>query len=245
MALQRESWTWNSARLPAPARVVRWGHFGTPVLLFPSAGGDFEEVERFHLVQALNALIEAGRIKVFSIDGIAGKAWLRGTNPSEQCAHAQSLYEAYVHEEVVPHIRRDCHSDTIEIITAGAAIGAFNAVAHLCRHPEVFRAAIGMSGTYDLSGYLQGGFTPGMYAASPLHYLPDLSEGSQLDALRHRFVQLATGEGTYEVPEQSRRMAGTLAGKRIPNRLDLWGREHAHAWSTWREMLPKYLTALA
>ena len=47
MSAAKHSWTWSSQRLPEPARVARWGHFGTPLLLFPTAGGDFEEVERF------------------------------------------------------------------------------------------------------------------------------------------------------------------------------------------------------
>ena len=51
--MDKKNWSWNTQRLPEPARVVRWGHFGTPVLLFSTAGGDYEEVERFHLVRVL------------------------------------------------------------------------------------------------------------------------------------------------------------------------------------------------
>jgi esterase/lipase superfamily enzyme len=243
--MQRENWTWKSSRLTEPARVVRWGHFGTPVLLFPTAGGDFEEVERFNLVRVLGELIEAGRIKVFSVDGVAARAWLRGTYPPEHCARVQSLYDAFIYEEVVPFIRRDCQSERIEIIVAGASIGAYNAVASLCRHPDVFRVAVALSGIYDLSKYLQSGFTQELYLASPLHYLPGLDEGRQLHDLRRRFVQLGTGEGDYETPAESRRLAGTLGARGIPNHLDLWGRDHAHTWRTWREMLPRYLSTYA
>jgi esterase/lipase superfamily enzyme len=243
--MQRETWTWTGSRLAEPARVVRWGHFGTPVLLFPTAGGDFEEVERFHLVRVLADLIEAGRIKVFSVDGIAARAWLRGTHSPQHCARVQSAYDAYIYEEVVPLIRRDCHSERIELIAAGASIGAYNAVASLCAHPDVFRVAVAMSGMYDLSKYLQSGFTQDLYMASPLHYLPGLDEGRQLHDLRRRFVQIATGEGDYEEPGESRRLAGALAARGIPNHLDVWGRGHAHSWSTWREMLPRYLSAYA
>ena len=31
-------------------QVVRWGNYGLPLLLFPTAGGDAEEVERFYLI---------------------------------------------------------------------------------------------------------------------------------------------------------------------------------------------------
>jgi esterase/lipase superfamily enzyme len=55
---------WYSARVEQEISLVRWGHWGQPVLVFPTAGGDAEEIERMHLVGAVSALIEAGRIKV-------------------------------------------------------------------------------------------------------------------------------------------------------------------------------------
>ena len=51
-----------------------WGRWGiAPVLLFPTAGGDAEEVERFKLIHVLEPLLGAGRIKVYSVDSIAGQ----------------------------------------------------------------------------------------------------------------------------------------------------------------------------
>ena len=32
--------------------VARWGHWGAPVLLFPTAGGDAEEIERMQVIGA-------------------------------------------------------------------------------------------------------------------------------------------------------------------------------------------------
>jgi esterase/lipase superfamily enzyme len=236
--MQRESWTWTSTRLGEPARVVRWGHFGTPILLFPSAGGDSEEVERFHLVGALADLVDGGRIKVFSVDGSAARAWLRGTVPPDDCVRTQSLYDAYIDTEVVPLIRRDCQNDTIEIIAAGAAIGAYSAVSALVRLPSVFRVAIALSGIFDLSKYLVSGFTPALASVSPLHSLPALAN----DAVLRRFALLATGEGAYEQPAESERMSAALGAARVNHKLEKWGRSYPHSWNTWREMLPRYVS---
>jgi esterase/lipase superfamily enzyme len=234
--MQRESWTWTSARLAAPARIARWGHFGTPVLLFPSAGGDFEEVERFHLVGAVRELIDAGRIKVFSVDGLAARAWLRGAHSPEHCARIQTQFDAYIDAEVVPLIRRDCQSDTIEIIAAGPAFGAYSAVAALRRLPGMFRVVIGMSGIFDLSKYLTAGFTPALRAVSLLPSLESIGERA-----RSRFVLLATGEGDYESPADSKLMAAALETAGVPSRLEMWGTGFSHGWNTWRAMLPRYL----
>jgi len=34
---------WYTHRLYQEVRLSRWGHYGRPVLLFPTAGGDSEE----------------------------------------------------------------------------------------------------------------------------------------------------------------------------------------------------------
>jgi len=235
---------WYSEHVEQAIRLVRWGEFGTPVLLFATAGGDAEEIERFGLVGALGELLDAGRIKVYSVDSIAGRSWVQRDDPRHSM-WLQSRFDAMIYSEVVPAIRADCNSDGIEIVACGASIGAFNAVASLCRHPDVFRTAIGMSGTYDLSRWLQGHWSDDFYFASPLHWLPDHPEDDALSVLRQRFVVLATGQGRWEEPAESWRMSHVLGSRGIPNRVDLWSESHEHDWPTWREMLPLYLDDLA
>jgi esterase/lipase superfamily enzyme len=157
----------------------------------------------------------------------------------------QNQFDGCMYNEVLPAIRNDCRSHDIEILTAGASIGAFNALAFLCRHPDAVRAAIGMSGSYDFQHWL-GGYTPmDFYFSSPLHFLPNLNGGWQLDLLRRRFALLAFGQGRWESPDESWRMASVLGSKGIPNRVDAWGHEYDHDWPTWRKMLPQYLDWLA
>ncbi len=235
--MQKQAWTWTTQRLPEPARMARWGHFGTPVVIFPTAGGDFEEIERFQLIAALAGLIDGGRIKAYSIDGLAVRAWLSATSSRRDCARLQDRYDSFVYEEVLQRIREDCHDDRIEPILSGASLGAFAAISGLCRYPDAFRAAIGLSGVYDLPRRYGG---EGSSAFSPLACLKTL-KGEPLERLRHRAIVLGSGEGDYESPADSKRMADACAAKAIPCRLSLWGAEHDHTWSTWREMLPRLL----
>jgi esterase/lipase superfamily enzyme len=233
--MQKETWSWATTRLaaswpanlPAPTtvRVSRWGHYGTPVLLLPSAGGDCEEVERFKLLDAIKPLIEHGRVKVFSVDGIVAHPWLHARAPIAECTRAQRAWETLIHDEVVPLIRRDCHSDSIEVYTAGAAFGACSALGLICHYPDVFRGAIAMSLSFSM----------------PMQW----AEGRQLTQLRQRFVEIGSGEGSFERPLYSREFAQALSARGVPNHLDMWGRRYAHGWATWREMLQKYVTAIA
>ena len=238
--MEKDVTRWHSQRLERDVQLVRWGHYGTPVLLFPTAGGDAEEVERFHLIRVLEPLISEGRIKVYSTDSVAGRAWISGDHGAEYCSRLQNRFDAFVYEEITPAIRTDCASEDIEIIATGASIGAFNAVATVCRHPDAYRMAIGMSGTYDLSKYLEGRMYSDFYFSSPVHYLPDL-EGPQLERLRTRFILLPSGEGNWEDIGESWRLARILGARKVPNRVDPWGPQWHHEWETWREMLPKYL----
>jgi esterase/lipase superfamily enzyme len=240
----KDTTRWYSSIVEQEVQLVRWGHMGTPVLLFPTAGGDAEEIERFHLIRVLQPLLDAGRIKVYSTDSIAGKVWFSGEHSAEYCSRMQNCFDSLIYNEITPAIRSDCRTPDIEIITAGASIGAFNAVATVCRHPDAFKLAIAMSGTFDLSKYLEGSSNLDFYFSSPLHYLPQL-EGPQLDMLRKRLILLPTGEGDYEDIDESWRVARVLGAKGVPNRVDLWGPEYHHDWNTWREMLPKYLDEFA
>lgn len=232
---------WRSDRLQREVTMVRWGTFGQPVLVFPTAGGDAEEIERMHLVGALGPLIEAGKLKVYSCDSVAGRGLLtREGSPAHQM-WLQNQFHQYIRHEVVPAIRADCQSPDAELWAAGASIGAFHAVAAVCRFPDVFARACAMSGTYDLRRFYEATeFTDDFWVSSPLHFLPTLG-GRHLDVLRTRLIVLASGEGRAEDLGESWRMANVLGQRGVPNRVDPWGPAWPHDWQTWREMLPKYL----
>jgi esterase/lipase superfamily enzyme len=145
--------------------------------------------------------------------------------------------------EVVPAIHADLGGQAMDVITTGASIGAFNAVALVCRYPDAFAAAVGMSGTYRIERFYDEAWSQNLYFSAPLQFLPGL-EGPQLDRLRERRVILASGEGEWEDIGESWRMAEALGAKGIPNRVDSWGPQWPHEWHTWRRMLPQYLDEL-
>src|SRR6187402_1647523 len=89
---------WESDRLKQPIGLARWGHYGVPVLVFPTAGGDAEEIERNHLLDHLASLIEEGRIKVYSCDSTAGRAMTaRDGSPGYRCWLFNQFQQAIAH----------------------------------------------------------------------------------------------------------------------------------------------------
>ncbi len=243
--MSRVAQSWYSERVQREVQVVRWGETGVPVIWFPTAGGDAEEVERFLLVDALAPLLEAGRLKLYSLDSVPGQVWLTGGNRPPFATAIQSAFDAFVVEELIPAVHADCGGRELEVMVSGASIGAYNALATICRHPDLVSTAICLSGTYDLSKFLEGDMDEDWYLSSPLHFVPNLPEGHEhLNRLRERFILLAHGAGRWEDPEESWRVADCLGARAVPNRVDEWGQEWDHDWPTWREMLPQYLHAL-
>jgi len=234
---------WYSGRVQTEVTVVRWGLVGRPVLVFPSAGGDAEEIERNGLVDACGPLLAAGLVKLYSVDSVAGQAMVAKTGSVEHRMWLLNQFQEFVRAEVVPAIHADLGGHAMDIIATGASIGAFNAVAVLCRYPDVFGAAIGMSGSYRIERFYDEAASQDLYFSAPLQFVPGLS-GPQLDRLRQRFVLLASGEGDWEDVDSSWRMADCLGARGIPNRVDNWGPQWPHEWSTWRRMLPQYLREL-
>ncbi len=216
------------------------------MLVFPTAGGDAEEIERMLMIKVLTPLIEQGRIKVYSVDSVAARNWGDTAVPGPYKARLQNAYDEFIADEVIPAIRRDCDDDEISITVAGASIGAFNAMATLCRHPDAVERAICMSGTYDVHRFMKGLELPNKdyHFASPLNFLPYLEGGPQLERLRERQAIMCHGGGRWEDPEQDWQMAAVLGSKGVPNRVDPWGEGYDHDWPTWRAMLPKYLEEL-
>ncbi len=239
MDLRQQIDGWHSPILDKDMPIVSYGHWGHPVLLFPTAAADFLENERFGLVGAAGPMIEAGRVRIFSIDSINKLSWMDEGLPVPEKARRQALYARYVEEEVVPYIRGACQNPDLRVATAGASFGGFHAANTLFRRPDLFDAAIAMSGFCDLApDYLHGYSDDNVYFNNPAWYLPNL-EGHSLHLLRTSCqIHVLTGQGAYEAPHASRQLSELLHRKEIPHFLDVWGHDVDHDWPWWRKMLP-------
>jgi esterase/lipase superfamily enzyme len=92
--VSKEKTTWKSPALGGrEITLVRYGFSGTPLLLFPTAGGDAEEPERFHLIDVIGPFIADLRLKVYCVDSVAGKAWLSECKTLDDAARFQNRFD--------------------------------------------------------------------------------------------------------------------------------------------------------
>lgn len=235
--------SWHSPALDKRMEIVTYGHYGFPLLMFPTAAADFLEYERFHLIDAIAPYIDGGKVKVFSINSINRDAWMnKDVHPGHR-AWMQKLYNDYVTEEVVPYIWNSCQG-RFGIITTGASLGGYHAANQLFRRPDLFDGMIALSGNFNIRNFSDGFYNEHVYFNDPLAYIPNLNDDRYLPLLRQKkHIYILTGQGSYENPQSSRDLANVLASKEIPHVLDLWGFDMPHDWPTWRAMLPYYLGA--
>lgn len=237
----REIREWHSPRLNKKMEIVRYGHHGFAILLFPSAAADFLEYERFHLIDAIKPFIDKGICKVYSINSINSESWMNSSMTTRDKAIRHEQYNGYITEEVVPFIHTDCNG-LVPIVTSGVSLGAHHAANSLFRRPDIFSGTIAMSGTYDLKLYTGNYWDDNCYFNSPVHYLRNLGAGTWLPQLQSkRHIYFMTGQGPYEHAPSSIEMGAILGGKGIPNYIDVWGKEWSHDWPTWRAMMPSAL----
>lgn len=242
--MRRDEHGWFSPALGRDMHVARYGDYGKPLILFPTAGGDHLDNERFKLIEVLRPLIEARRLKVYCCGSISAQAWCDDKAPPWHKSWLQDRFDDYLHGELLPAVRSDS-GQVPTVAAAGASLGGYNAITAACRHPADFDLAIGLSGTYDFDRWMGQHRDLAYYYNQPLYFVPNLPDGPQLDALRAvRFV-VASGRGRYEAPDESRRIAEVLRAKGVRDVfLELWDGSWHHDWPTWRAMLPLFLDKL-
>ncbi|OLT41870.1 esterase [Serinicoccus sp. CNJ-927] len=226
--------------------IIRYGHWGRPVLVFPSEAGRAWDFENNGMIDAVAPLLADGRIKLYAVDSFDHLTWSDNSLPTEERARRHGAYERWILDTVVPLVDEDSPGHG-RIVTVGASMGGFHAINFALKRPDVFGVGISLSGNFDPSSWHGWGeLGEATYFANPTAYVAGM-EGDHLQWVReHANILLVAGQGAFEVhPTQSlpgaHRMAGILADKDIPHEFDLWGHDSAHDWPWWRKQLEHHL----
>lgn len=234
--------------LPGPSlgrsvHVWKYGHFGPPVVVFPTAAGFAHEWQQQGMVEALGPLLAAGRIKLYCPESNVAEAFTRReADPAWRISRA-SAYERWVLEVLVPFVYDDCRSARLPIAATGASLGALYAANMALKFPETFHWALCMSGRYEITGFLDGYASHESYFHNPLAYVPNLA-GDALRRVRdHTGLTLVCGQGKWEEGciEETQALGAVLADKGIGCHLDLWGHDVSHDWIWWRRQAQHHL----
>ena len=235
---------WSDA-LGGAGSVIRYGHWGRPVLAFPSEQGSAWDFESNGMIGAVAELLDAGRLKVYCVDSYDAQSWSDQNIPVEERARRHGRYESWILDQVVPWIYQDCAGAT-EVMTLGCSLGAFHAANFALKRADLFPQAMCMSGTYDPASWNGWGERgTAAYFNNPLDYVGHLG-GDHLEWLRGRVsLLLVCGQGQWEDTTGSlqgtRQFAEVLARQGIRHELDLWGHDVPHDWPSWRDQVAHHM----
>ena len=223
--------------------VLAYGHYGRPVVAFPSENGQVQDWEERGMVESLASLLDARKIKLYCVPSFDSESWTRGDLPLEERARRHGHYEWWILTRLVPFVQAD--SQTPELIATGCSFGAYHAANFCLKRADIFPVAICLSGVYDIS--VQGGGERGdsVYFNNPIDYAANL-HGDHLEWLRAQAsLILVCGQGQWEdttgALESTKQFGSILADKGIRHEVDLWGHDVPHDWPSWRRQISHHL----
>lgn len=235
--MNREQHGWYSPILERNMEFLWFGHWGRPLLVFPTAAARYTENEDFGIVGALADKIDAGELQVCCVDSVNAESWHdKNAHPGHRIwRHDQ--YDRYLVEELVPFIRHKAGRD--DLITYGASFGAYHATNFALRHPDMVSRVVAFSGVFDVQRMLDGYWNELCYFHCPTAYVSNY-DTAWVDRIRGLEIVLATGEHDH-LADANRHFGGILQAKGIPAHVEIWPGQFGHDWPWWRQHLRRFV----
>ncbi|KQS82353.1 MULTISPECIES: esterase family protein [unclassified Rhizobium] len=237
----------HSGHLDRPMEYKVYGHAGRPLLVFPTSNGRFFQYEDSGMIAELQGFIEAGKIQVWTVDGIDGETFFSKDDDLQHRIERHQAYFRYISDEVMPEIARVSGEanggNDIRPLLTGCSMGAFHATNFLLRFPWLGAGVIALSGVYSTKHFFGSSLEGSIYFNSPLDYLANLQDGQVLRQIRNLRLIFCCGQGAWEdeMLEETRALEAVLQQKSIPAWVDYWGKDVNHDWQWWRPQMSYFL----
>ena len=125
--MDREQIELDAPGLDRPGTVIRYGHYGRPVVVFPSEQGRAWDYESNGMVGAVADLIDAGRVKLYCVDSFDHVTWSDRRLPLEERARRHRAYQSWITDQVAAYVGDDSAGAGDAIVT-GCSMGAYHAL---------------------------------------------------------------------------------------------------------------------
>ena len=227
-----------------------YGHAGRPVLYIPCQDGRFFDFENFHMAEVMSPWIESGQIMVFSIDTMDAESWSAKDGDPYWRIRRYEQWIDYITRELIPSMRAYCNERNgwdgePGVMVMGASLGATHAANLYFRFPDLFDRLLALSGIYTADYGFDGYMDEVVYRNSPVHYLANMPKDHPFIELYNRKKGvICVGQGAWEQPDTTRRIAQICADKDIHLWVDFWGWDVNHDWPWWYKQTEYFLPYL-
>ena len=217
--MRTEYHCWHSSHLGRDMELKVYGHWGVPFLIFPCSRGRFFDYETMGMINAIESYIEAGKIKLYTVDSIDGESWYNFAVTPAMRNSRHEAYDQYICNEVLPFIRQDCRDDMGVMVLY-----------------RLDRAEFGLA----------PGQVKDVYFNSPISYLPGINDPNLLEQYRQKTIIICAGQGDWEdeAVADTRTVGDLLESKNAGAWIDLWGTDVNHDWPWWYRQMNYFLGKL-
>jgi esterase/lipase superfamily enzyme len=227
---------WYSPILGREIEMLVCGHWGYPVLLFPTSMGHFNENKDFGLIESVKEFIDSGKIKIYCIGGIDSDSWYAKHLSPAARAYNHNLYDRFLNEELVPAIQQECNVEKIAV--GGCSFGGYHALNFGLKHPDKTAYLLSMSGAFDVSSFVDGYHDDNVYFNNPVAFM----QHEQGWRFGHLSIVLGTSEWDICLNDNMR-MSRILHNIGVDHWFDIRGWQK-HDWPLWRQMFPEYISKM-
>ena len=227
-----------------------YGHAGRPVLFIPCQDGRFFDFENFKMTDTWSPWIERGEAMVFSIDTMDLETWSNKTGDPRWRIERHEQWMRYIVNEAAPFIQqmareRNGWDGNPGIISFGCSLGATHAANLFFRFPDTFTGMLALSGIFSAEYGWDGYKDQDVYNNSPVDFLAGMSwDHPYIEKYRNNRGIICVGQGAWEMPETTRRVAEIVAEKNMGVWVDFWGHDVAHDWDWWYKQVPYFVPHL-
>ena len=238
--MKEEYFKWYTNYLDRDFEMLVFGHAGYPIILFPTANGNYYENKDSKLIESAAHLIDEGKIKIYCPDGVDADSWYNNSISPADRVKTHIGYENVILNDVIEYIKHD--TGDVGIGAAGCSFGAYHAANLAFRHPDLISYLICMGGTYDIKQFINGYYDDNCYFNNPPDYLPNLDDPWYLDQIKKMGIIVGTGDQDMCLNDNTH-LSDILYNKGIKHWLDI-RKGAGHDWQWWREMFPDYLSKI-
>ncbi len=233
--VQLETRTYYSHLLDETLTYEVSGHWGYPILMFPTTQGQVSQNRDFHLINSVADSVNAGKIKIYNVQTIDKYSFYADWLTPEQRIKNYERYVQFLIQEFIPMLQKENNTHTIA--TSGCSFGGYHAANLAFRMPHLISHFIGLSAAYSIRSFMDGYDGQEVYFNCPDEYM----HGA--DPALFQNQQHALGTSDWDIcKDQNVAMASLLGDKGIP----VWYHEEKwikHDWPLWRMMFPKFIHA--
>ena len=209
------------------------GHYGYPVLMFPTSQGSYTQNHDFKLNESISWLVDKGKVKLYNIQTIDHYSFYdRNISPAQRIGNYE-LWVQCIAQEILPLIQKLHSVDRVAV--AGASFGGYHASNFAFRFPDLVSHLFCLSGAFNIRSFMDGYQDEKVYYNCPNEFV----KNDEAWKYRHMHIILSTSDEDICL-NPTKEMSDILRLKGI----DHWYDEQkwiSHDWPLWRMMFPKFM----